>query len=98
MNLRFSVRGLLLVTALVGIGLGWFIRERQLKVELNQARHQATKWRGVAGALESVLTREGWKLVWYPQSSGVHAFLPSGDVESHAYYCAPLEDYESSAP
>ena len=95
---RFSVRDLLWLTLVVAVGLGWFIREWQLTAELNQVRNQARKWRGVAGALESVLKGEGWELVWYPELSGVHAYLPNGDLASHAYYRGPFEDYEPSAP
>jgi hypothetical protein len=94
MRFRFSIRDLLWLTLVVALALGWFVRERQVMGELTQAR----KWRGVAGALESVLRGEGWELEWYPQLSGVHVFLPNGDLASHAYYRGPFETYEPSAP
>jgi hypothetical protein len=55
---RFSVRDLLWLTLVVAMGLGWGIREWQLRDELKDAR----KWRPAAGAMEKALAFVGWKI------------------------------------
>ncbi len=58
--MRLSIRDLFLLTAIVALGLGSYVRERQLREELRQAY----KWRGRAGALEHVLRDDGWDVKW----------------------------------
>src|SRR6185312_14317224 len=72
---RFSIRDLLWLTLVVAIGLGWFIRERQLRAEVTQtklscdAKYEAQAarskaWRGRAGALEHAFKKIGWEVSW----------------------------------
>jgi hypothetical protein len=55
---RFSVRDLLWLTLVVAVALGWFVRERQLRGEVDQAN----KWRMAVGALQRGFDDEGWRI------------------------------------
>jgi hypothetical protein len=52
---RFSIRELLLVTLVIGIGLAWWIDHRQLESRLERA----LVWRTAAGGLEELLRQLG---------------------------------------
>ena len=78
--MRFTIRDLLWLTLVVAMALGWLVRERQLRVEgarfqaeASRERDRATKWRGAAGALERLLSEEGWKVKWDLPASYVTA-------------------------
>jgi hypothetical protein len=58
---RFTVRELLLVTLAVAMGVGWWLRERQLSDEITRAM----KSHGKAWALEKAAIDEGWRLEWF---------------------------------
>src|SRR5207248_18051 len=69
---RFSIRDLLWLTLVVAMGLGWFVRERQLLAEKSVS---IRLWRGRTGALERALETDGWRLTWRtrePQVSMQH--------------------------
>jgi hypothetical protein len=74
---RFSIRELLLVTVIVAMGLGWWLRERELHAQVEQARDQARKWRGGAGVLEHVLRGDGCMVEWHLKWSRVLILHPS---------------------
>ena len=57
---RFSIRELLLLTLVVGLGFGWWIDRSQRRTEL----HQAQAWRTRAGALEEFLKGLDWQVYW----------------------------------
>ena len=57
---RFTIRELVLVTVIVAIGLGWLARESRLDSEIKRLR----RWRMAAGALEDILTEDGWTVEW----------------------------------
>ncbi len=61
---RFTIRELLWLTLVMAVGLAWWIDSHQLGAKLDQARNRATKWRGVAGALEHVLAEDGCIADW----------------------------------
>ena len=42
---RFSIRDLLWLTVVVAMGVGWLVRDRQLRDEVDRASHQAEVWR-----------------------------------------------------
>ena len=44
---RFSVRDLLWLTLVVATGLGWFIRERQLRADIDRAEPPNGDWQPV---------------------------------------------------
>ena len=51
---RFSIRDLLWLTLVVAMGLGWFVRELQLRND------GAAYWRATCHALENALKADGW--------------------------------------
>ena len=57
---RFTIRDVLWLTVVVAMGLGWFLRDRQLLADNERAR----KWRMAAGALEKTLSEDGWTVTW----------------------------------
>ena len=59
--MKFTIRDLFLVTLIVALGLGWWVRERQLASELARLR----LWRTAAGALEHVLKNDGAEVKWH---------------------------------
>jgi len=54
MRVRFSIRDLLRLTLVVAMGLGWFVREVQLR------ESSAGYWRAAYIALENALNSDGW--------------------------------------
>ena len=72
---HFSVRDLLLLTLVVAMGLGWFVRERQLAAEAGEAKRKceaaceaqavrANAWRKRTGALEEAFRTHGARVKW----------------------------------
>src|SRR5688500_17080077 len=80
----FSVRDVLWLTLVVGLGLGWLINRHQL-VE------QAQTWRGRAGALEHMFGDIGWEIRWDFKSSRVAAI--AGEPRVNPY---PSRMYNST--
>lgn len=75
---RFSVRDLLWLTLVVAVGLGWLVRERRIRAEVQTcqiqidiARDEARRWRGAAGALEYAMSEDGWRIDWNLRASEV---------------------------
>ena len=68
---KFTIRELLLLTLIVGLGLGWALRERHWRAEVDRAR----QWRTRAGALEVALRMDGWKVSWDLKAKQVHTEL-----------------------
>ena len=66
---RFTLRDLFWLVLVAAILLGWLVRERRLKGELNEA----ARWRGRAGALEFVLKDEGRAVKWKRQQVQVES-------------------------
>jgi hypothetical protein len=64
---RFTIRELLLLTVVVALSLGWGLRERQLRSELERAQ----AYRGRAWALEHAAVEEGWRIEWDWHRKGV---------------------------
>ena len=58
--MRFSIRDLALVTVIVGLALGWWVREGQLAGELARTK----RWRNAAGALEKSVRGYGFDIRW----------------------------------
>jgi hypothetical protein len=58
---RFTIRDLLCLTLVVALGLGWFIRERQLSDEVNRLNGVVSKWRQTMIGLNQVLQPAGWQ-------------------------------------
>ena len=42
---RFSVRDLLWLTLVVAVALGWLVRERQLRADVDRASEEIEVWR-----------------------------------------------------
>ena len=69
---RFCVRDLLWLTLVVAMGLGWFVHQRQLVAQLDEANNRGSQWRMAAGALEYIVKIEGdWTVMWDFRSSRV---------------------------
>jgi hypothetical protein len=75
MKLHFTIRDLLWLTLVVAMGVGWWLREQQLRStllmevdrlgdEANTAKERAVLWRAGAGALEHHLRRKGCNVEW----------------------------------
>src|SRR6266508_3549519 len=79
---RFSIRDLLWLTLVVAVALGWFVRERQLRAEVDEA----AKWRLAAGAAEEALDSFGLKVRWHFDSSWVVVFDPADRNVSFVNY------------
>lgn len=71
--LRFSIRELMLVVVIASLTLGWAMRERHLRDQLEEAR----LWQGRAGALEFALNDAGRGVRWNFKDSLV--WVHSGD-------------------
>ena len=74
--MTFSIRDLALVTFIVALVLGWWVREVQLQSELARAN----RWRNAAGTLEEVVEAEGFDVRWQFDSlePGVEVSQPGG--------------------
>ena len=57
---RFTIRELLLLTLVVGLALGWGLRERQLGPDVKESK----EWQARARALEYVLESNGLTIAW----------------------------------
>jgi hypothetical protein len=72
---RFSIRDLLWLTLVVAMGLGWFVRERQISLayqqQLDTAESKATWWRKATAALEDALREDRALVKWDVGSSQV---------------------------
>jgi hypothetical protein len=84
-RLRFSIRDLLWLTLVVAMGLGWFVHQRQLRAEADDAR----KWRLAAGGVEEALDSFGLKVKWDFNRSWVVVLEPAGRRVSFAKF--PLQ-------
>ena len=60
---RFSIRELMLVMLVVGLGLGWWID-----------RSNNARWRTRAGALEYFVREKGYRVMWDAQEPMVRIF------------------------
>ncbi len=76
---RFSIRDLLWLTLVVALGLGWWLRERDLRAEVGRASSRADWWRMGAGALEQALRDDHWAVKWDLESSEVIVTWPPGE-------------------
>ena len=56
---RFTIRELLLLTVIVGLGVGWSVRDRQHKVEIDGAQALARSWQFRAKAVADELRSQG---------------------------------------
>lgn len=63
---RFTIRELLMLTAIVGLALGWGLRDRQLTRERDRALGAARWWSDVAEILETTGLRDGWEVTIDP--------------------------------
>jgi hypothetical protein len=79
--MKFSIRDVLLVTVIVGLVLGWWVREGQLASELARAQ----RWRNAAGTLEEMVRHKGFDVRWQfdSQQPGVEVSRP-GEKEWRA--------------
>jgi hypothetical protein len=66
MRLRFTIRDLLWLTLVVGLGLGWLIREAAWGAKWNSYEERIAAWRHRTGALEDILAEQGWHVQWEP--------------------------------
>ena len=64
---RFTIRELVLLTLVVAMGVGWWVREQQMRAEI----HRASRWRMAAGVLEDTLREDGWTVEWGYASGAV---------------------------
>jgi hypothetical protein len=71
---RFTIRGVLLLTVIVGISVGWWADRRRLESRLAEA----SVWRTCAGGLEEVLRQTGQTVEWNWERSQVCVTQPSG--------------------
>lgn len=74
--MKYSIRDLFLVTLIVALAVGWWVRERQAASQLERAK----RWRNAAGTLEEMLRSEGYDVRWQfdMQPSGVEISRDSG--------------------
>jgi hypothetical protein len=97
---RFSIRDLLWLTLVVAMGLGWWVRERELGAEVSRRSDNATrlgdhatKWRMATGGLEDAISRIGWKVEWNVSAASVRLSHqpPSGNFGIKVYgdFCEP---------
>jgi hypothetical protein len=61
--LRFSIRDLLWLTLVVAVGVGWWIRDSDLRSQLRILRRPRphTEWQVMVGAFEDAVRKAGWK-------------------------------------
>ena len=90
---RFSIRDLLWLTLVVAMGLGWFVREGELRGEATHANKRADRFRGIAGALEHTLDTIGWNATWEPTEVRLDCHF-----DPRAQQVVPLNHYKPSAP
>ena len=94
--MKFSIRDLLLLTVIVALVLGWWLREWQFAIQLGRAN----RWRNAAGALEAVLRADGAEVKWHfdsevPEVECVLSGRERNYSSSHGSYS--LEFFEPSA-
>jgi hypothetical protein len=70
----------------VGMALGWFVREKQIRGEANDKIAQAMKWRTCTGALECALKEDGWQVDWHLESSTVGLAWPAEGASASRSY------------
>jgi hypothetical protein len=63
---KFTIRELLLLTVVVAMGVGWWVRERQLNAEVAKSH----EWRARTAALERFLNPE-WRVEWHLQTNAI---------------------------
>jgi len=62
---KFTIRKLLLLTLVVGLIVGWGLRERQLQAKVDRA----VEFHAKAWALEKAALDAGWKVEWYNETN-----------------------------
>src|SRR5262245_45009716 len=87
---RFSIRELMLVTLIVGLGLGWGMREYQL-------RRSESLWRMRAGGLERIFDSFGYDVAWGSDGPTVTVTKCNEDRQPAIYKWEYTTLYEPSA-
>ena len=82
---RFSMRELLLVILVIGLGLGWGLDHARLS-------SQAATWRHCAGALEQAFRELRWTVSWTEDRNEVEVQRTDGD--STGIYAFYTDSYE----
>jgi hypothetical protein len=101
---RFSIRDMLWLTLVVAMGLGWFVRERQLQVALHESEVTyeskcgrldtvAKTWKSRTGALEALFDDMGHVVVWDLEKSEVKAKRRS---DTFFFHVVPTTGFEPS--
>jgi hypothetical protein len=95
--MKVSSRDLFLVTMIVALVLGWWIREVQLQNDLARAN----RWRNAAGTLEEMVETEGYEVRWqmdshfqFESQSGIE--LSSVDWRARTSSNEPSQDQMTS--
>lgn len=81
---KFTIRELLLLTLVVALGVGWWVRERQLQAEVAKSE----RWRDAVGVLESIMLGNGWTIAWEPDGIRYRRTLVLSPFQADAGYTA----------
>ena len=81
---RFSIRELCLIMVVCSLGLAWWLDHHRLSLV-------ATHWRNRAGALNWIMSMEGWKTEWWED----RVFA---EKEGPGAYDAPTDIYAPTWP
>ena len=83
--MKFSIRDLLLLMAIVALTLGWWVDRRQRPQELLDAK----KWRTRVGG-EEVFRDLNWKIEWEPESVRLTQETRTIVIDTNAFEPSPI--------
>jgi len=72
---RFSIRELVLLTAVAGCAVGWGLDHVRQAAQLHTYQASAQLWEHRAGAVVDALSDTGWRFEWTP--GGVNVVSPT---------------------
>src|SRR5690348_1647294 len=87
--LRYTVREMFMVIAIVAVSLAWLMNCRYLTVELDRSNRTSNMWHGRSNALERVLRTEGWRVTWDTAEASVQIIGEKGP-----WYVLSTDDIE----
>ena len=91
--MKFSIRDLILVTALIGICLGWWADHQRQRALIASQREAAGWYRYFTRFMES----EGYKMIWKEEDNMLTIVRPGETIPGESLDVAPRQEESPSS-